>query len=196
MFEELALPLPQITEASASAEIPAEMSAEIDLAALVHTHTTLLFRVAHSLLRNRAEAEDTVQDTFLRVLQHRRKLATLRDPRPWLIRITWNLAMDRCRARRRGATPDQADDLFLQALVAPGTPHDQALHDAEQSRLVLHAIDRLPKPERQALLLAALEELATPEIAEIMGKSESAIRALLHRARTQLRTRLGKGEKL
>ena len=190
MFEELTLPLPRST---------ATLSAEVDLPALVDAHAGTLFRVAHSLLRNRAEAEDTVQDTFLRVLEHQHKLPTIRDLRPWLIRITWNLAMDRCRARRRGTTPDQADDLFLQTLIAPGTPHDQALHTAQQTRLVLHAIDRLPHPERQALLLSALEELSTPEIATIMGKSDSAIRALLHRARTRLRERLddrnGKGGK-
>ncbi len=181
MLEELSLPLPQFTEATAT---------QVDLPALVQTHATTLFRVAHSLLRNRAEAEDAVQDTFLRVLQHQRDLPAIRDLRPWLIRITWNLAMDRCRARRR-TQPEQADDLFLQTLTAPNTPADQALQEAQQTERVLHAIDRLPPLERQALLLAALDELSTPEIAQIMNKSESAIRALLHRARTHLRERLG-----
>ena len=59
-------------------------------------------------------------------------------------------------------------------------------------RGTLEAIDRLPAPERQALLLSALQELETAEIAQIMNKSESAVRALLHRARTRLRERLGK----
>ncbi len=185
MLEELALPLPQITEASAPAEI--------DLAALVPTHATLLFRVAHSLLRNRAEAEDIVQETFLRVLERPGRLPTIRDLRPWLIRITWNLAMDRCRARRRRSAPDQADDLFLQTLTAPGLPADRLLDQAQQTRRVLHAIDHLPKSERQALLLSAVEELSTADIATTMQKSDSAIRALLHRARTRLRERLSLG---
>ncbi len=186
MLEELALPLPRSTASTAT---------EVDLPAPVDTLATTLFRVAHAVLRNRAEAEDTVQDTFLRVLEHQHKLLAIRDLRPWLIRITWNLALD----RRRRTTPDQADDLFLQALISPQMPTDQALGDAQQSRLVLQAIDRLPKPERQALLLSALEELSTAEIAEIMNKSDSAIRALIHRARTHLRerldARLGKGGK-
>lgn len=177
MLEELTLPLPRSTTTA---------EAEVDLPALVHTYAATLFRVAHAVLRNRAEAEDTVQDTFLRVLEHEHKLPTIRDIRPWLIRITWNLAVD----RRRRIRPDQADDLFLQTLGSahPGT--DRAFEDAEQTRHVLSAIERLPKPERQALLLSALQELSTAEIAEVMGKSESAIRALIHRARTQLRTRL------
>ncbi len=177
MLEELSLPLPQFTEATAT---------QVDLPALVQTYAATLFRVAHALLRNRPEAEDTVQDTFLRVLQHQHDLPAIRDLRPWLIRITWNLALD----RRRRSQPQQADDLFLQTLTGRSTPADQAFHEAQQTRRVLHAIDRLPQPERQALLLSALEELSTPEIAQIMKKSESAIRALLHRARTHLRERL------
>ncbi len=182
MFEDLALPLPRSTATTATAA---------DLPALVNTYAATLFRVAHAVLRNRAEAEDTVQDTFLRVLQHQQKLPAVRDLRPWLIRVTWNLALD----RRRRIKPDQADDGFLQTLIAPQTPTDQALDHAEQSRRVLRAIDHLPKPERQALLLSAIEELSTAEIATIMGKSDSAVRALIHRARTHLRERLGKGDK-
>lgn len=183
MFEELSLPMPQIQETTPAA---------VDLPALVQTHAATLFRVAHSLTRNRAEAEDVVQDTFLRVLQNRHKLPAVRDLRPWLIRITWNIALD----RRRRSTPDQADDLFLQTLVAPQTPTDRALADVQQAQAVLHAIDRLPKPERQALLLSAIDELSTAEIAQTMQKSESSVRALLFRARTRLRERLGTDARL
>ena len=177
MLEELILPLPRSVPTAA---------AEVDLLALVQTHAGTLFRVAHSLLRNRAEAEDTVQDTFVRVLQHRGTLPSIRELRPWLIRITWNLALD----RRRRARPDQADALFLETLISPQIAPDQAFATAEQTRAVLHAIDRLPKAERQVLLLSALRELDTAVIAQTMNKSESAVRALLHRARTRLRERL------
>ncbi len=177
MFEELTLPLPRSTHATAAA---------VDFPTLVDTHAATLFRVANSLLRNRTEAEDVVQDTFLRVLQNQNKLPGIRDLRPWLIRIAWNLALD----RRRRTRPDQADEAFLQTLIAQTTPADQTLHEAQEMRRTLQTIDRLPAPERQALLLSALQELETAEIAQIMNKSESAIRALLHRARTRLRERL------
>jgi DNA-directed RNA polymerase specialized sigma24 family protein len=65
---------------------------EIDLAALVETYSSLLFRVAHSVLRSREEAEDVVQDVFVRVLEHRRSLTAVRDMRVWLVRVAWNLA--------------------------------------------------------------------------------------------------------
>jgi RNA polymerase sigma-70 factor (ECF subfamily) len=160
-----------------------------DLTALVETYSALLFRVAHSILRNPAEAEDVVQDTFIRVLEHQHKLSTIRDHRVWLVRITWNLALD----RRRRIRPDQMDSLFAHALVAPTTPADQALTEARQIVATLREIDRLPSPERHALLLSAIDELSNPEIATLLNRSESATRALLFRARNRLRERLLKG---
>lgn len=162
------------------------------LAVLVATHSATLFRVAHAILRNRAEAEDVVQDTFVRVLQHRSKLPAIRDIRVWLIRITWNLALD----RRRSLRPDQIDAAFAATLVASSTPADIAIHDTRHIHAVLSAIDTLPKLERQVLLLTALEELDIAEIASITGKSPSAVRALLFRARTRLKARLTKGGKV
>lgn len=180
MLEELTLPLPQLQGAT---------PVQVDLPALVEAHAGTLFRVAHSLLRNHAEAEDAVQDAFVRVLEHRGDLPGIRDLRPWLIRIVWNVALDR-RKRRR---PDQAEPELLHALPSAHTPADHALLQAQQSARVFAAIDRLPGAERGVLLLSALEELGTAEIARIMGKSESAIRSLQHRARTRLRERLTKG---
>ena len=103
--------------------------AEPDLDALVHDHSALLYRVALSVLRNSAEAEDVVQDAFVRVLQHKRKLAEVVDVRPWLVRIAWNLALD----RRRRIRPEQMDEEFAAALVSACAPPDQAL--AETARI-------------------------------------------------------------
>jgi RNA polymerase sigma-70 factor (ECF subfamily) len=161
----------------------------IDLSTLVATHSSLLYRVAHSILRNAAEAEDVVQDTFLRVIEHQHKLAAVRELRPWLVRIAWNLALD----RRRRIRPDQMDGLFAQGLIANDQPADQAFDEARRLRRVLQQMDALPKKEREVLLLSAIDELNTAEIASIVGRTESAVRALLFRARTHLRKRLEKG---
>ena len=163
---------------------------EVDLAALVETYSSLLFRVAHSVLRNQAEAEDVVQDVFVRVLEHRRTLMAIREMRVWLVRIAWNLAID----RRRRIQPEQMDDSFAQSLVASSVPADKALGEAQRMRTVLRELERLPKAERHVLLLSAVEELGTAEMAEVLGRSESAVRALLFRARTRLRERLEEGE--
>jgi RNA polymerase sigma-70 factor (ECF subfamily) len=173
--------------------LPYSRPAETDtsLAALVETWSTLLFRVAHSVLRNPTEAEDVVQDTFVRVLQfqknaHRRELPAIRDLRVWLVRITWNLALD----RRRCIRPDQMDETFAHTLAGCNTPADVALDEARELARVFLEIDRLPRAERQVILLSAIDELDTRELAQVLNKSESAIRALIFRARTRLRERL------
>jgi RNA polymerase sigma-70 factor (ECF subfamily) len=163
--------------------------AEVDLAVLVETHSSLLFRVAHSVLRSAAEAEDVVQDVFVRVLEHRQSLSAVRDMRVWLVRIAWNLSLD----RRRRVRPDQFDEGFAESLVAKNLPADKALEEARRLRSVLREMERLPRAERHALLLSVVDELRTQEIAEVLGRSESAVRALLFRARTRLRERLEEG---
>src|ERR1700684_2597546 len=99
---------------------------EIDLAALVESYSGLLFRVAHSVLRSESEAEDVVQDVFVRVLEHRRSLSAVRDMRVWLVRIAWNLAVD----RRRRVRPEQMDESFVAGLVARSVPADRAVDEA------------------------------------------------------------------
>jgi RNA polymerase sigma-70 factor (ECF subfamily) len=159
---------------------------EIDLAALVETYSALLFRVAHSILRSPAEAEDVVQDVFVRVLEHRRSLEAVRDMRVWLVRIAWNLALD----RRRRIRPERMDEVFAESLAGRSVPADKALDEAQRMRIVLRELERLPKGERHVLLLSAIEELGTAEMAQVLGRSESAVRALLFRARARLRERL------
>jgi len=127
--------------------------------------------------------------SFVRVLEHRRSLMAVRDMRVWLIRIAWNLAID----RRRRIRPEQIDDIFAESLAASDVPADDALEEAQRMRSVLRELERLPKGERHALLLSAVDELGTAEMAKVLDRSESAVRALLFRARTRLRERLEKG---
>lgn len=163
---------------------------EIDLAALVETYSPLLFRVAHSILRSPAEAEDVVQDAFVRVIEHRRSLPAVRDMRVWLVRIAWNLAID----RRRRIRPDQLDEAFAQNLAASTMAADEVLDETQRLKSVLRELDGLPRRERHVLLLSAIEELTSAEMAKVLGRSESAVRALLFRARARLRERLRKGD--
>lgn len=111
--------------------------------------------------------------------------------RVWLVRIAWNLALD----RRRRIKPEQFDVGFAESLVGTELPADKALDEAQRMGAVLRELERLPKGERHVLLLAAVEELGTAEMAEVLGRSESAVRALLFRARTRLRERLIGGER-
>ncbi len=162
--------------------------AEIEIAALVREFGGTLYRVAYSVLRSESDAEDVVQDVFVKVLEQEKKLGEIRDMRVWLVRIAWNGALD----RRRRIRPEQMDERFAQSLAAKSMPADEALAETRKMAAVVREIDRLPKEERAVLLLSAVEELSTAEMAKVLGRTESGTRALLFRARTRLRERLGK----
>lgn len=164
----------------------AEVVEAPSVAALVREHSGLLFRVAYSVVRNRSEAEDVVQDAFVRVLQQQEKLASVAEMRAWLVRIAWNLALD----RKRRARVVQMDPEFAAGLAGRELPADVAIGERRRMQRVLAAMDRLPKLEREALLLSAMEELTTREIAAVLGRTESSVRALLFRARARLKARL------
>jgi RNA polymerase sigma-70 factor (ECF subfamily) len=161
------------------------------ITALVAEYSTTLYRVAYSVTRNAAEAEDAVQETFLRVLRHREKLTEIRDPRVWLVRITWNLVLDRKRrAKTRPETEDVAD--VARTLAADSPSASETLISSEQHARILAEVEKLPPKERQALLLSAVEELSTAEIAEILSTTESSVRSRIFRARRELSVLLDK----
>lgn len=178
MTEDLVVALPAIGDP--------EEAAISSLPAMVDAYASLLYRVAYSLLRDRGEAEDVVQNVFVRVLEQRGKIAAVRDMRVWLVRIAWNLALDHLRSRR--STP--MDEQFAETLTDRSVPADEALEQSQHLHLALREIDRLPATERQALLLSAMHELSITDVAAVLGKSDSAVRALLFRARTRLRERM------
>ncbi|HSY71654.1 MAG TPA: RNA polymerase sigma factor [Alloacidobacterium sp.] len=161
------------------------------ITALVAEYSTTLYRVAYSVTRNAAEAEDIVQETFLRVVKHQNKLGEIRDTRVWLVRIAWNLALDRKRrSKARPETEDVAD--LVRTLAATGRRADDEVISWQEHARVLALIDQLPAKERQALLLSAFEELSTPEIARICSTTESSIRSRIFRARRELGALLAK----
>jgi RNA polymerase sigma-70 factor (ECF subfamily) len=158
--------------------------------AMVYQYSALLSRVARSVTRNASEAEDVVQETFLRALHHHNKLAELRDTRTWLIRITWNLALDR---KRRAKTRRQADNFeeVSRSLITGGMSADAALIGAQRHAGILDIIDTLPAREREVFLLSAVNELSTVEIARVLQTTDSTIRSRLYRARKRSRSSLG-----
>src|SRR3954469_24131439 len=67
--------------------------------AAVREHARLVYRIAYSILRNHHDAEDATQETFVRVMRYRRKLEGVRDPKSWLARIAWRVAVERGKKR-------------------------------------------------------------------------------------------------
>jgi RNA polymerase sigma-70 factor (ECF subfamily) len=155
---------------------------EAALAALVSQYSGTLYRVAYSVLRNAADAEDAVQEAFMRVLRHRDTLHEVRDQRVWLIRIVWNVVLDR---KRRLKTRPETDDVSELARVLPATglSAEERAAAAQHHAHVLACVEKLPAKERQVLMLSAFEELTSVEIAAVLGVSESSVRSRLFRAR-------------
>ena len=157
-------------------------SPEAAIAALVDTYASTLYRVAYSVLRNAADAEDAVQETYLRVLRHRDDLAGIRDARVWLVRIVWNVVLDR---KRRAKTRPETDDIadVARLLPASGLTAEERAVSAQRHEQVLRAVAQLPEKEQRVLILSAFEELSSVEIAEVLGTTESTVRSRLFRAR-------------
>jgi len=168
---------------NSAAESRLHNQAEEDtLALLVMEYASTLYRVAFSVLRNAADAEDAVQEAFLRVLRHRETLAEVRDRRVWLIRIVWNIVLDR---KRRAKTRPETDDVADLARVLPSNAlsAEETAAAAQHHARVLTCVEQLPAKERQVLLLSAFEELTSVEIAAVLGITESSVRSRLFRAR-------------
>lgn len=152
------------------------------LAALVDQYASTLYRVAFSVMRNASDAEDAVQEAFLRVLRHRETLGDIRDHRVWLIRIVWNIVLDR---KRRAKTRPETDDVSELARILPTNEMsaEEVASAAQHHAHVLSCVDRLPAREREVMMLSAFEELSSVEIASVLGVTESSVRSRLFRAR-------------
>jgi len=162
---------------------------------LVRTHSGRLLAVARRFLPNEQDAQDAVQDAFIRAFraiggfQERAQLGT------WLHRIVVNSALMKLRERRR-KHEEPIDDLLPTFVpdghqaTAPGEWSDALLERKEMAAIVRDAIARLPEHYRTVLLLRDIEERNTAETAELLETTPNAVKVRLHRARQALRTLL------
>lgn len=152
-----------------------------EFAALVHRHSRFVFRVAYSVLRNLHDAEDAVQETFLKVYRGRR-WDHVENERAFLARAAWRVAVDR--VPKRGVEPPDAE------APAPGLNPEQAAISADRRAVVARLIDALPEELRQPLALSTVEEMTSPQIAAVMEIPEATVRGRLMRARQILKEKL------
>ena len=147
----------------------------------VRQHARFVFKVAYGVLRNSHDAEDVVQEVFLRV--HRNGTQGVRDLPAWLATIAFRLALDRTGKQE---TLDLAQ--FELSTNAPDAEHI-AIHRQQIDR-VHRLIAALPEDLRYPLVLAALEELNSRQIGEVLGIPESSVRGRILRARQILKEKL------
>lgn len=159
-----------------------------ELEAAVRAHARLVYRVAYLVLRNHHDAEDAVQDTFLRVLRNRKSLSGVRDQRAWLARIAWRVALDRTR-RATGVPLDQAAGAVA-GLCAAGAGAEEIASTKEMTTLLNQMISSLPRDLREAVTLSTVGEMTSAEIAAVLDIPEGSVRTRLFRARRLLREKL------
>jgi RNA polymerase sigma-70 factor, ECF subfamily len=161
---------------------------------MVAQHMTMVFRVAWSILRNHHDAEDAVQETFLKVFKFGDRLHEIENPKTWLARIAWTTALDR-RSRRSvipgaRANYDVAGEELLARLPDATIPLEQRLAAQEMQQLLERLIAGLPDDLRQPLELSTVQELNSTEIAEVMKIPAQSVRTRLMRARQLLKAKL------
>jgi RNA polymerase sigma-70 factor (ECF subfamily) len=157
------------------------------LADLIERHQSRLYQIAYRLLKDPLEAEDALQEVFIKVYEHAHRFEPKAKVSAWLNRITSNHCLNLLRQRHPQESLDQED--------APGVPDSgatplEALEEQELSRRLEIALDALPESQRRALILKKFSGLSYQEIAADMGISPQAVDGLLKRARQTLKKAL------
>lgn len=165
---------------------------------LVRRYQGRLLAIFHGMFGNREQAEDVVQEVFLRVFRARERYVPDAKFSTWLFTIAHNVAKNvkRTKARRRevhlaGAVDDSGgvatNPLEQMAKAASGQMPTRQIDQLERAEMVRLAVETLNERQRMALLLSKFEGMSYADIGAAMGLSTSAIKSLLTRARTNLR---------
>jgi RNA polymerase sigma-70 factor (ECF subfamily) len=200
-------------DASAASAVKASQAAgELEqarerYAELVARHQRRAARIAYHYLRDSAEADEAVQDAFVKAYQH---LASFREELPfdvWFTRILINGCLDRIKARTRrerwlvpmagprrsgGATTDSApaDRDMTDRVAASGQSPEQALLGRERRQQIATALAKLPERQRSVFVLSHVEGRTSREVSALTGLNESTVRVHLFRAIRKLRALL------
>ena len=159
--------------------------------ALVRQHSRLVYHIAYAVLRRHHDAEDATQETFMRVLRYSSNLATVDDPKTWLARIAWRVAVDRGRhqGRRREIALDDPERP-VREIESTESRADETLHGAQIGAVLEKLIAALPAKLREPLILSTIEEMSPGDVAGALGINEAAVRSRVFRARQILKEKL------
>lgn len=166
--------------------------------AIVHRHNSRLHRVARSIVRDQSEAEDVVQEAYLRAFANLADFRGAASLSTWLTRIVLNEAMGRARRRSpmTAAAPleaatarDEAHAALFPLWRAPATPEAE-LQQRELRTILDAAIGALPEPFRCVFVLREVEDLSIDDISQRLSVKPQTVRTRLHRARRLLKEAL------
>ena len=147
--------------------------------------STLAFRVAYGVLRQREDAEDVAQEAFAKAYRAFNQLRDRERFRAWLVRMTWRLAIDRLRSERRRDARELAH-----ADVPPGPSAEETVDARRRSDELWRAIDALPEKLRIVTVLASIEGHDLAEVAALLRLPVGTIKSRLFLARKRLKEQL------
>ena len=192
---------PQLaTTGAADAELiqRARSRDEAAVRSIMQANNRRLYRIARGILRNDSEAEDVVQETYVRAFTHLESFRGDSTLATWLARIAMNEALGRLRRQRPAVEWNSLPPGTLEAQIIQ-FPHSGASDDPEKSMaqrqiqtVVEHAIDELPDPFRIVFITRVIEGMNVEETAEILQLKPETVKTRLHRARTMLRDNVEK----
>jgi RNA polymerase sigma-70 factor (ECF subfamily) len=159
--------------------------------AIIKTHNQRLYRIARGVVRNDSEAEDIVQEAYVRAFA---ALATFRGDSSlatWLSRIVINEALGRLRKRRRTvAMPASQEAQIIQFPLNPSDDPERTMAQRQILKLVERATDNLPDVYRTVFIARVIEGLNIEETADLLGVRPETVKTRLHRARALVRKAL------
>src|SRR6476659_11177021 len=159
---------------------------------LMRRYNQRLYRISRVILRNDGEAEDVMQDAYVRAYEHLNQFAGRAAFSTWLTRIAIHEAL--ARKRRRGRM-DELDALpangeFMSILKSSAPNPEAGTATAEARELLEQAINQLPEAYRTVVVLREVEEMSVAETAESLGVTDAVVKTRLHRAHVMLRKHL------
>jgi RNA polymerase sigma-70 factor (ECF subfamily) len=163
---------------------------------LVRRYESKIFRLAQHITQNREDAEDVLQETFLKAYEHLNQFQGQSKFYTWIVRIAVNQALMKLRRRKTDKsvsldeTIDTGEDTIVREIAAWDEDPEQRFSRDEIGQILDSAIQSLEPPYRSVFVLRDIEELSTEETAEALGLSVPAVKSRLLRARLQLREKL------
>ena len=171
---------------------------EMAVRATLKANNRRLYRLARGILRNDGEAEDVVQETYVRAFTHLRDFRGDSSLSTWLSRIAMNEALGRLRRERPGVELSSLPQGTLEAqiiqfpLMSAADDPEKSMAQREIQRVVESAIDELPEPFRIVFMTRVVEGLNVEETAEILDLKPKTVKTRLHRARAMLRANVSR----
>ena len=158
---------------------------------IMKTHNQRLYRIARGVVRNDAEAEDIVQEAYVRAFAHLDAFRGESSLATWLSRIVINEALGRLRKRRRTvAMPENPQAEIIQFPLNPSDDPERTMAQRQILELVERATDSLPDVYRSVFVARVIEGLSIEETAELLGVRPETVKTRLYRARALVRKAL------